>query len=346
MLASPVISNNVVHFNLLAPNAREVRLAGDWMPSGKTEPFTRGTNDAWTVAVAGLEPGIYIYNFTVDGLAIADPVNPAMKLRARTSASLLEIKSSSPEFWEARDVPHGTVKIRRHRAASMNGEWREFWVYTPPGYERSRKQYPTVYLLHGSNDTPAGWTQVGRANFTLDNLIAEGRAREMVVVMPNGHAVPFTASRDEQRRNTEMMSGYVMNDLMPFVEKEYRVRKDRQARAIAGFSMGGGHALEIGLAHLDRFSAICVFSAGFPRGFAQRHRAVLENAEATNKRLNLLWIGCGREDFALEGSRELHRTLAARGIDHWHIETDGAHTYNVWRQYFREIAPLLFVKLK
>lgn len=345
-LVSPEVqANQRVTFRLRAPKAEEVTFFGDWMSIGAREPMTKDTNGVWSVTLGPLPPGLYIYTFTLDGLTMADPVNPRMKLRARTSASLLEIPGATPEWWEPREVPHGTVEIQWQRSTVIPGETRQIWVYKPPGYdEHARQRYPVLYLLHGSNDTPAGWTMAGCANLILDNLLAEKKCVPMIVVMPFGHAVPFTAPGEAQRNNTALMEEYLLKDVAPAIEQKYRVARGRENRAIVGLSMGGGHALHIGLSHLDQFSVVGAFSSAIPGDFDTRFKALLDDPRETNKKLKLLWIGCGRQDGAFERSQKLSERLTGRGINHTFRATEGGHTYTVWRQYLREIAPLLFQK--
>jgi enterochelin esterase-like enzyme len=337
-----VLADGRVTFRLQATNVTKASVFADWMAPGPGEKMSRESN-VWSVTVGPVPPGIYIYHFNVDGMAIADPVNPQVKLRARTSASLLEVPGKTPTLWEARDVPHGTIEILPHKSNRLNGETRQAWVYKPPGYDKNRsKRYPILYLLHGSNDTPAGWSMVGRAHFIMDNLLAEKKAREFIIVMPFGHAVPFDAPRDRTLNNSQVFEDYLLNDLLPLVESNYRVAKGRENRAIVGLSMGGGQSLAIGLGHLDQFSALGAFSSAIPRDFETRFADLLKKPDATNRKLKLLWIGCGEQDGAMRGSRELDAVLTKHHIKHTFRQTEGRHTYTVWRQYFSEVAPLLF----
>jgi enterochelin esterase-like enzyme len=232
-VASPEVhADRKVTFRLLAPKAESVALFGDWMKPGTTEAMTKDEKGTWSATVGPLAPTVSIYHFVVDGMTIADPVNPRMKLRARTSASLVEVPAEPPALWQAQDVPHGTIHIHPHLAASLNNEQREFRVYTPPGYEakeNAERRYPVLYLLHGSNDTAAGWTDVGRAHFILDNLIAQTKAEPMIVVMPFGHALPFGSKAGD---NTAAFERHLLKDVMPLVEKHYRGAPGREKRAI------------------------------------------------------------------------------------------------------------------
>lgn len=333
-IVSPEVHpDRTVTFRLLAPKASEVTLTGDWLASAAK--LTKDDGGIWSVTLGPLEPGLAIYSLTVDGLAIADPVNPRIKLRARGSGSLVDVPGTGNELWVPRDVPHGTVDITWHKSKVLDGETREFRVYTPPGYDHNPDaRYPVLYLLHGNNDTQAGWVDVGRANMILDNLIAEKRAVPMIVVMPFGHAANNAGRFDFER--------YLLEDVIPAVEKSYRTVADRDHRAIVGYSMGGGQALTIGLGHLDRFSAVGAFSgavSGDPEG---RFKLLLGDPDGTNAKLKLLWLGCGRQDAAFPRVQALSDNLTSHNVRHTWLPTEGRHHFTVWRKYLIEVAPLLF----
>jgi enterochelin esterase family protein len=341
-LVSPEVrSDRRVTFRVRAPKAAEVSLFGDWMTPNTQQAMTRDEQGVWSTTAGPLEPGLAIYTFTVDGVTVPDPVNPRMKLRARTSASLVDVPGNPPALWEARDVPHGVIEVNWQKS-NITGDTRAYQVYRPPGYDASRStRYPVLFLLHGNNDTAAGWTDVGKANFILDNLIAEKKARAMIVVMPWGHAVPYAGS---QSNNTAAFERYLLEEVLPQVEKKYRVARGRENRAIVGLSMGGGHALQIGLGHLDVFSAVAAFSSAVPNNFENRFKALLDDSAGTNKKLQLLWIGCGRQDTAFERNAKLSEMLTAHHVTNTFYPTDGLHNFTVWRRYFAEVAPLLFRK--
>lgn len=343
-LISPTVeADRNVTFRIRAPKASEVSISGDWMPLGSQKPLFKGDDGVWSVTVGPIDIGMYLYSFTVDGMNIADPINPRMKLRSRTSASIVEVSGDTPAFWQLRDVPHGSVDINWHKSKVINGETRPIWVYTPPGYEKNpNKRYPVVYLLHGSNDTAAGWTTAGNANLIIDNLIAEKKALEMIVVMPYTHAVPFGSPREIQAKNTPLFEQYLLEDVMPLAEAKYRIKNGSSNQALAGLSMGGGHSLHIGLSHLGLFHTVAVFSSANGPGFETKYAAALDHPGTTNGKLKLFWIGCGREDTVFPRARKLSETLSAHQIKHTFREIDGAHTYTVWRQFLYEVAPLLF----
>lgn len=347
-LVSPEVHpDGRITFRLFAPKAESVTLNGDWMPQGAQVPLRKDldgvwSNGVWSLTVGPLAPQVYLYSFQVDGLSIADPVNPRVKLRARTSASLVEVPGQEP--WHQADVPHGKVEMLTHRSQLLGGVPRQVFVYTPPGYSKSNRRFPLLFLHHGSNDVAAGWTWTGHAHLILDNLIAAGKAKPMIIVMPFGHAVPFGSPRQVQATNADRFEAYLLKEVLPLVEAEYRLLPGAANRAIVGLSMGGGQALQIGLAHLDQFSHIGAFSAAVPTDYATRFAAQLQNAKATNEKLKLFWVGIGKEDFLLERNVAFHEALTKAGIRHEWALTEGGHFYPVWRRYLAEVAPKLFQK--
>jgi enterochelin esterase-like enzyme len=338
-LQSPEVhADGKVTFRLRAPRAAEVAVAGEWThPAANTpEKMTRDGQGIWSLTVGPLEPNIYIYVFNVDGMVITDPVNPLIKLRARTSASMVEVPGGKP--WEPRDVPHGAVEVHTHQSALLKSA-RQVFVYTPPGYQQGRGRYPVLYLLHGNNDLAAGWTMAGRANVILDNFIADKKAVPMVVVMPWGHALPFgTRPPAGQPGNNDVFEDYLMKEVAPLVEGKYRLAPGRRDRAVVGLSMGGAQSLQIGLRHRDRFATIGVFGSGMTRADFQ---ARFKDAAAGEK-LDLMFVGIGKEDGSLAKAKELWGTLAGLGLPTTFREVEGGHTYPVWRKLLVEVAPLLF----
>lgn len=337
-----VSSDHRVTFRIFAPKASEVTLAGDWLGANPAPKLTKDDRGIWSVTLGPFEPSIYIYSFNVDGMAVPDPVNPRMKLRARTSASLVEVPDDAA-FWEPHDVPHGAVEINWEKSKAIAGETRAIWIYTPPGYAKTTRPYPVLYLLHGSNDTAAGWTTAGYANFVLDNLLAGGKMVPMIVVMPFGHATPFGVPVPQGGvTNDALFEEYLLKDVIPTVEARYRVAPGRENRAIAGLSMGGGQSLRIGLGHLDLFSAVASFSGAVPADFETRFAAVLKDSKGTNEKIKTFWIGCGQQDSIFPRSKNLSDLLTKYQVKHIFHPTEGVHNYTVWRKYLAEYAPLLF----
>ncbi|MEO5961446.1 MAG: alpha/beta hydrolase-fold protein [Opitutaceae bacterium] len=338
-LVSPEIAaDRRVTFRLMAPNATKVSILGQW--DNARHDLTKDAQGVWSITLGPIEPSYWIYNFTVDGLDIADPINPDVKLRMRTSASLLSVPSpTSP--WDPRvDVPHGSVEINWH-SSKVTGDTRAFHVYTPPGYDPAgATRYPVLYLLHGNNGTAADWTAAGRAHFMADNLLAEKRMVPMIIVMPLGHAVPF--NNPQGQNNNTAFERYLLEDVLPIVDRKYRVAAGPAKRAILGLSMGGGQAIRIGLGHLDLFSAVGGFSSAAVQDFTTRFQGLLADPAGTNAKLNLLWIGCGRQDTAFGRAEALAKTLGDAKIRHTFFAIDGFHDYFFWRRCFLETAPLLF----
>jgi enterochelin esterase family protein len=248
---------------------------------------------------------------------------------------MVQVPGAPPTFLDEQDVPHGTVCAHRYRSRSLDVT-RGLYVYTPPGYEtNSNKRYPVLYLLHGSGDTEDVWTIVGRAHVILDNALAARRAVPMIVVMPYGHTPGTERSRSRTAFETDLIG-----DVIPFVEKHYRVRDGSAGRAIAGLSMGGGQALRIGLGHPELFPWIAAFSSSVPSN--KELESLLAQPDTMNQTLNLLWVGCGREDYLFEANQRLLKWLEAQKIEHTAHMTAGAHEWRLWRRYLNDVLPLLF----
>ncbi|MEN6428186.1 MAG: alpha/beta hydrolase-fold protein [Phycisphaerales bacterium] len=331
-----VAADGRVTFRLRAPKAAEVVVAGQW--GGEPVAMTKGEGDVWSVTVDPIAPGVWEYSFRVDGLQMIDPGNPAIKPMREPRTSILHIPGHPPLLHDFQDVPHGVVHSHSYFSKSL-GRLRELAVYTPPGYDRQADaRFPTLYLQHGSGDNQATWVLHGKAHWILDNLIAQGKARPMVVVMMDGHAGDRSAPGPQG--NTGAFERDLLQDVMPFVEGNYRVKTDAANRCIAGLSMGGGQSLTIGLNHLDRFAWVAGFSASAPSREAVA--AALDNPAGTNEKLKLLWIACGKDDFLLKRNEDFISLLKEKGIEHeWRL-TEGNHSWPVWRIYLGELMPKLF----
>ena len=340
---SPAVgADRRVTFRVRAPEARSLVLNAPW--AGDRLALERGADGIWSLTVGPVPPGIYSYTFQLDGARVLDPHNSAVKRWRGGNASLVEVPAPAPMPYDLRDVPHGAVHAHYYRSES-GGAGRRLLVYTPPGYEADGgRDYPALYLLHGSGDDEAAWTEVGRANLILDNLIAAGAAEPMLVVMPNGHPVPWGRARRGLRSgNTEAFRSDLLQAAMPLVESLYRVRAGPRHTAIAGLSMGGGQALHCGAGNLDRFGWVGAFSSAAPSPEESPvMRAFLAAPARANERLGLLWIAIGRDDFLLERNRSLQAQLEEAGVRHTYLLTDGGHSWPVWRDYLARFAPLLF----
>lgn len=341
--ASPEVHpDRRVTFRIAAPKATDVTFKGDWHDD--TKKMTKGADGVWSLTVDAMPPSTYIYAFTVDGVTIADPVNPKIKLRERTSASLVVVPAATPSLQEPRDVPHGAVEINWHKATALDGENRAVWIYTPPGYaQENARRYPVLYLLHGSNDRPAGWIDVGNVNALADNLIAEKKMTPTIIVMPFGHALPFGARGQGPRNNTTAFTDYLLRDVMPLAEGKYRIAAGRENRAVAGFSMGAEQSLHIFFTHLDKFATIGAFAPSGFRAIETAHAALLADAKGTNEKIQLLWLACGRQDLGhFNGSQTLAEVLTAKQIRHTWRPTEGYHNYAFLRDRVEEFLPLIF----
>jgi enterochelin esterase-like enzyme len=346
IISPEVQSDNRVIFRIRAPNAQKV----DLQMEGRTEHIPMQKDDAgvWSVTTDPLEPGYYGYSFIADGVALMDPHNPLIKPNLLNPQSMVHVPGPSSLSWEINDVPHGVIHHHFFKSGVV-GDQRDYYVYTPPDYNPSaKKKYPVLYLLHGYSDDASGWTAVGRANVILDNLIAEQKAKRMIVVMTLGYGAPEMLTRgvgafsheELRQQNLEKYRQSLLTEVIPRIEKEYDVSKDRNSRAIAGLSMGGSESLFVGLTAADHFGWIGAFSTGgLNENFDQQFTEMKPHDVA---RLNLLWIACGTDDHLIDVNRRLRQWLTTKGVKHTDIETPGAHTWMVWRRNLTAFAPLLF----
>ena len=347
----PVVSPEVspdrqITFRIHAPKAEAVKLSGPDIPgNGKSTPMTKGANGVWEMTIGPIDPGAYHYEFNLDGAPVVDPQNPATSGSRNHVWSLVVVPGS--DFMDTRQVPHGAVAAVTYYSTALQC-FRRLHVYTPPGYETGKGKFPVFYLLHGSGDCDEAWTSVGRAGFILDNLLAAGKAKPMVVVMPAGHTE--MARTENPRSAGDAFAKDFLGDIMPLVEKNYRVYPDRAHRAIAGLSMGGAQTLDIGISHLNQFAYLGVFSSGVLEGmrgsapkpaFEERNRQMLADAKL-KKGLKLFWFATGKDDFLVQKSRATVELFKRHDFNVVYRETDGAHTWVNWRNYLNEFAPQLF----
>ena len=342
--AGPVVSPEVkddqsVVFRLRAAKAQSVQLRGQW--DHKQVDMNKDAEGLWSTQVPAVPAGVWEYSFVVDGLTIVDPANPAMKPQRSPNTSILHLPGNSPHVWDFQNVPHGTVHQHSHLSKSL-GKQREAWVYTPPGYEAdTSKRYPLLVLQHGSGDRHETWISHGKAHWILDNLIATGKAKPMIVLMIDGHPLGMVP-REMADRRSESLKAFkreLLEEALPLVESHYRLLPGREYRAITGLSMGGWQSLSTGLTHLDKFAWVGSFSGAVDEKEIQ---TALDDASSTNAKLKLLWIACGEKDFLLERNHQLISTLKSQGVNHeWH-ETAGDHSWPVWRDYLADFAPKLF----
>lgn len=351
-ITSPEIaSDRRVTFRLQAPEAKAVTVSGDF---GSDTALRKGEDGLWSVTVGPLDPEMYVYYFTVDGVRLIDPSNPQVKIGyvTSTTTSLLTVPGEKPAFYDVQNVPHGEIRTLLYKSKS-NGVTRELTVYLPPGYDQSGgRRYPVLYLLHGFANDHHSWHRYGRANDILDNLVAQRTIQPFLVVMPLGYGGAHvngdgTGIAPEGsgtfRGDAALYERDLLEDIIPMIDRKYRTIADRKQRAIIGFSMGGGQAGRFGLRNLDTFSQVGIMSAGLaPSTDGEPIATLAANPDKTNRLIDLLWIACGTEDTAMKGARTLHQALDKAGIQHTFLETEGAHHWRVWRRYLRDVAPLLF----
>lgn len=345
---SPEIhGDRTVTFRLFAPKASEVLLMGS--PgilefTKKPLPLTKNDKGVWSLTIGPVPSGFYTYGYAIDGgLRMPDPSNPNLELRRWGPTSSFIVPDGGKAVIERRNVPHGTVHVNIYDSPNLNTE-RMFYVYTPPGYETGKQKYPVLYLLHGNGQIEASWTWTGRANVILDNLIAEGKAKPMIIVMPYGHVPREIKSPNAPPPAAPGMGGdmaaiekELITSIKPLVESKYRVLTDRKSRAIGGLSMGSAQSLTIGLRHLDMFASIAGFSGA-------GNRAEWEKADPAmiNQKLKVLWLGCGNEDFAFNGMKGLHDMFDQKKIKHVWNESGAGHSWPNWQVYLSKYAQLLF----
>jgi enterochelin esterase-like enzyme len=339
-----VHSDGTVTLRLRAPNAQKV----DLVLEGADTAMQRGADGLWTATTSVLAPEIYAYRFVVDGTPILDPRNIDVRDNFLSLWSNLTVPGTPPEPWELQSIPHGIVEHHFYTSQVVLGlpnNQSDYYVFTPPGYNpKSRESYPVLYLLHGYSDAADGWTQVGKANFILDSLIASGKAKPMIVVMTLGYgnmAVLKPGRTPElSEQNYDLYQKALVTEVIPQIEANYHVSKKREDRAIAGLSMGGHESLFTGLMHPELFAWIGTFSAGL------NAKAIsdLPQTNAQKANLRLLWMACGVDDALLKPNQTVIAALKAQGFPVTAIETPGHHQWPVWRDNLIHFAPLLFQK--
>jgi enterochelin esterase family protein len=353
-LTSPVLAQRIVSpevgkdgrvtFRLKAPNAKDVKLRCEGVPESLLQKDDSGV---WSFTTGPLEPDIYVYSFQVDGIRMIDLNNPLLKYNLLNTDSQVHVPGPATLVWEVNDVPRGQVHHHFFKSTVV-GEDRDFYVYTPPGYDFTAKErYPVLYLLHGFSDDASAWSTVGCANVILDNLIARGQAKPMIIVMPLGYgSLDYVWGRGSGRgdasrqSNLEKFRESLLNEVMPRTEKAYRILAEPKAHAIAGLSMGGSEALSIGLNALDRFAYVAGFSSGGGgTNFAERFPKLDEQA---NQRLQLLWLSCGEQDGLLSSNLKFNEWLTSKDVHHTWVQTPGQHSFRVWRRNLAALAPKLF----
>jgi enterochelin esterase-like enzyme len=322
--------------------------------------LAQNTNGIWTLTFKPDRPGFHYYNLNIDGLSVIDP-GAQLYWGYWNNTPGLDVPDPKLDFHDTKDVPHGVVREQLY-ASKVTGKVRRAMVYVPPGYDKGTERYPVLYLQHGASEDETGWTRQGKANLILDNLLAERKTVSMIVVMDYGYATPpgepvIPTAADGRRgsggrggggRGTgggpSLFEQVMVQELIPAIDREFRTLADREHRAIAGLSMGGGQAMQIGSAHMDLFASIGVFH-GAVMGFniATSYGGVYANADEINKKMRLIFLGSGTLDSLYNGNNSVHQSMASAGIKHvWYV-TEESHEWQPWRKDLREMASLLFV---
>jgi enterochelin esterase-like enzyme len=353
VVSPEVHADRTITLRFRAPNARSVMLVGEL--DGKTYPMTKGADGVWAVTVGPWPHDVYNYQFDVDGVIAMDPSNPSVKLGfgAFPPASLVEVPGNGPEFDDAKDVPHGTIRVETYQSKAL-GAPRTLWVYTPPAYDHSTTRYPVFYLLHGAGNIDSSWMLTGRANLIMDNLVAEGKAKPMIIVNPFGYARPgvglipevggtaIPAPTATPQGQDSMFAKDLLGDVVTFVEKTFRTLPGADNRALGGLSMGGGQTIAVGFTHPDLFHSLIIMSAG-SNNADELYPDFFKDPSGVNRKLKLLWIGVGKDDpIAGNSGKALDAALSKSGIHHTFRLTDGRHEWVVWRHHLNEVAPQLF----
>ena len=384
VISPEILTDHKVTFRLLAPNAEEVLLNGNW-DDGQNIKMTKGAQDIWSVTVGPLGEQLWGYSFSVDGLKVMDPNNGEYQRDGRRYDNLLMISGPGSDLWDFKpDIAHGTMHAMWYHSDILKQAERRLYVYTPPGYESSTAAYPVLYLLHGGGGDEDAWTTMGRANVIMDNIIAKGLAKPMLVVMPNGNATqtvsqgyaygptppnqsvrapappPVQAeeglggrrraapeqsaeeAREQMRRRMRVYEGSyphsLVEEIIPFIEKNFRVKANRDDRAIAGLSMGGGHTTMATNNNPGVFGWIGVFSAGGQD--TEEYVNTLKKVNAGG--VHHYWIGAGTTDMALEGSKTLYAAAGKAGLNTSFHTSPGAHFWFIWREFLGDFGSLLF----
>ena len=334
MVVSPEVHpDNSITFRFFAANAQKVTLESQFLTSNTL--MKKGSSGVWTITVPPVNPDIYPYCFWVDSVQVADPNNTLIFANERFKNSLVDVRGNQPLIHSLQNVPHGKIHYQYYNSATL-GRTRSLVIYTPPGFDPGGKaKYPVLYLIHGGSDTEETWTKVGRANLIADNLIAQGKAKPMIIVMPYANVMPGP----QDGFTTDMIK-----DIIPFTEANYPVLTDSKNRAIAGFSVGGGQTLNIGLTNTDKFAYVCSYApytatAEFKKNFTDWK----PDAALMNKQLKLFTLSVGADDFLYESVKQNVAMFKEKGINHEAYYVDGGHTWMNCKKYLAQTLQQIFV---
>jgi enterochelin esterase family protein len=355
VVSPQVLPDKKVTFRYLAPSAKDVKLGGSQFGAVQV-PMKKDSLGIWSVTVGPVRPDIYPYSFIVDGVTVMDPANADYFPNERFKGSLVDVQGFTPLIHAMRDVPHGSVNYEYY--PSVEGTTGTLVVYTPPGYDKNASaKYPVFYLISGTTDTEETWFKVGRTNLILDNLIAEGKAKPMIIVMPYGNPAATIASQKgggkpadpvgresaEAVNRAKAFEDDLIKNIIPYVEKNYRAIANKDSRAIGGFSRGGGQTLRAAFGNMDKFSWICCYAAYLTQQEIEKtYPSLVDNPDNTNKQLKLFWVGIGNEDFLYAQTAEFLNYLKTKKVTYKSLVTGGGHTWMNTKVFLAESAQLLF----
>lgn len=354
---SPEVNkDNTVTFRLKAANATKVEVVGDFLSKDEKAEMKKVNNDVWEYTTPkALAPELYSYSFMMDGIKISDPSNVFMSRDVVTISNLFMIDGKESELYKVLNVPHGSLSKVWYHSEKLNAD-RRITVYTPAGYETNGQKYPVLYLLHGMGGDEDSWSTLGRASQILDNLIAQGKAKPMIVVMTNGNSdlqaawgespTGYVTPTIELPKTTDGSFEDAFPEVVTFVDKAYRTITKKESRAIAGLSMGGFHSMQISKEYPTLFNYIGLFSAS-ARFKGRKDSHIYENCEAKIKtqfaqKPALYWIAIGKDDFLYEENQKLRSFLDANGFQYTYVESEGGHIWRNWRNYLCQFLPLIF----
>lgn len=374
VVSPQVNADRTVTVRLMAPKATEVTVTGELLNGATPKVMTKGADGSWTATLGPLPPDVYTYIFNVDGVPGPDPRNPWTKPVSSTGlASQVQVPGDGLQYYDAKPVPHGLIQILTYESKATNAT-RQAWVYTPPDYTRTNTKYPVLYLLHGGGDLDPGWVVTGRANLIMDNLIAEKKAKPMLVVMPlargggslglgpagmvpgmaaAGNVVPGAgraagggaAGAPAPPPAPAVMGPFAQDfvgDLLPAIEKTFRVSARPEDRAMGGLSAGAAATINTAFSRPDLFRSIIIMSGGGGQNVEASYPKFFGNGAAAAKQMKVIWLAAGDEDFALAGTKALDEALTKNGIKHAFKTTAGRHEWRLWRPHLNEFAQLLF----
>ena len=337
VISPEVNDDKTVTFRVKAPEANDIRLARGplvtVLKSSEPIPFKKDDEGLWTLTVGPVPPNMYVYRLMIDGVTVTDPNNTLAGVADQPPHSILLVPGDGPAYYDARPVPHGAVTRNIYHSDVLNGE-REMFVYTPPGYNTSKK-YPVLYLVGGSGELASNWALEGAANFIMDNLLAEGKVVPMVIAMPNNQVVHRRHPKHEEL-TFDLFEKELRGSIIPFVEKNYSVRNDPKGRAISGLSMGGRHAQIVGFRNLDLFSSFGILSAGYA-DTEERTPEFLNDPDVNNK-IDYLFVGQGTLEEGPKSRTSIFvETLKKYNIEHEYYAGGGrAHDWGTWRHLLYE----------